>query len=142
MSSDLSLLNDVTLGQVFAVVGAITAIVLMVRKTMPFMKKISNFLDDWNGTEARAGVEAHPGVMARLGAVETGVTRLSARMEDIQASVGEVAHEVKPNSGKSMADRVNQIAAEVGVFGRREGDQLRYPGDDSRRSEEGVRQNR
>ncbi|MDH6111159.1 hypothetical protein P3T36_003183 [Kitasatospora sp. MAP12-15] len=60
------------------------------------MRRVDEFVDDWNGTTGRPGVApAHEGVMARLGGIET---RLTA-----------VEHELRPNSGSSMRDAIDRV---------------------------------
>lgn len=56
----------------------------------PTVKKVLDFLDDWNGEPSRPGVPARLGVMARL---------------------DEMHHELHPNSGSSLADAVNRTEA-------------------------------
>jgi hypothetical protein len=56
------------------------------------IKRVDEFIDDWNGTEERPGHPARPGVMARLEWIE---------------------HELKPNSGKSLRDSVDRIEREL-----------------------------
>ena len=56
----------------------------------PTVKKVLNFLDDWNGEPARPGVPERLGVMARL---------------------DEMHHELHPNHGSSLADAVNRTEA-------------------------------
>ena len=53
----------------------------------PTVRKVLDFLDDWNGEPARPGVPQRLGVMARL---------------------DEMHHELHPNSGSSLADAVNR----------------------------------
>ncbi|GIH27605.1 hypothetical protein Aph01nite_59150 [Acrocarpospora phusangensis] len=66
------------------IVGGITALVV-VRKSL---KKLSDFMDDWNGEPDRPGVPGRLGVMQRLEAIES---------------------EVKINHGSSLKDAVNRI---------------------------------
>jgi hypothetical protein len=58
-------------------------------------RRVDEFIDDWQGTPARPGVPVRPGVMARLGAIEV--------------KVEAIEHEVKPNSGSSLADAINRV---------------------------------
>lgn len=61
-----------------------------------FVQKITQFLDDWFGEEARPGVAPkRPGVMERLSRVE--------------ANMSTVAHEVVPNGGQSIKDQITRI---------------------------------
>lgn len=57
------------------------------KRIAPTVRKVTNFLDDWNGEPARPGVPQRLGVMARL---------------------DEMHHELHPNSGSSLADAVNR----------------------------------
>lgn len=86
---------DLTVGDIVTFVAAVTFIWLVVRKVRPFFEGIRNFLDDWNGTVERPGVKARPGVMQRLENVETGLDLAN--------------HQLHPNGGSSVADKVNQI---------------------------------
>ncbi len=72
------------------IIGAITAIVVGVTKTVQFFAKISRHVDDLVGEEARPGVPARPGIMQRLENIE---------------------HELTTNSGSSLKDAVRRIEA-------------------------------
>lgn len=91
--------SQVTVGEVIKAVGFIVAIagaILYIRKLVrPTWRAFSNFLEDWNGEPERPGVAGRPGVMERLEKLE----RLSL----------DVHHEVKPNGGNSMNDKVTRI---------------------------------
>ncbi|WP_329564652.1 hypothetical protein [Kitasatospora sp. NBC_01266] len=63
--------------------------------------RLEQIADDWAGVPARPGVPGHDGVMARLGAIER--------------RLGAVEHELHPNSGASLRDAVDRVAAQVGV---------------------------
>jgi hypothetical protein len=71
------------------VVGAIWLAVKIYHK---LFRRVGQFLDDWNGEVARPGVEARPGVMARLSAIE---------------------YEVNYDHGGSMKDQVRTLGVEV-----------------------------
>jgi len=66
---------------------AVLAVWALGKRVGPTVKKVLNFLDDWNGEPARPGVPQRLGVMARL---------------------DEMHHELHPNSGSSLADAVNR----------------------------------
>lgn len=51
-------------------VGGIIALVGVVWKIMPNLRRISHFLDDLMGEAARPGVPASPGILERLADVE------------------------------------------------------------------------
>lgn len=66
-------------------------LVRSVRKAWPHFRRFGHFLDDWTGEEERPGVPARPGVMDRLGQLES------------------ATRELKPNGGGSLKDAVNRI---------------------------------
>jgi hypothetical protein len=68
----------------------------------PMMRRIRNFLSDWEGEPPRQGVEERPGVMKRLQLVEYDVRAIKA--------------EVHPNSGGSMKDQLTEVARKVDVI--------------------------
>jgi hypothetical protein len=61
----------------------ITAAAVVVKGIKPFLRRISDFLDDWNGQPGRPGVPKRPGVMERLSTMEDVSTRLSNDVEQI-----------------------------------------------------------
>lgn len=67
----------------------------------PSAKKISDFLDDWNGEAHRAGVPERPGVMQRFQDVESWMAKYGVVIDKLD-------HEMHPNSGTSLADAVNR----------------------------------
>ena len=64
------------------------------------LRRTAHFFDDYFGEPARDGVEAKPGVMARLASME--------------AIVSQVHAETRPNHGTSLRDVVAATAADVG----------------------------
>lgn len=67
----------------------------------PIIKKITQFLDDWNGEPARDGVPERPGAMKRFQSIEEFTTKYGPIIDRLD-------HEMHPNSGSSMADAVNR----------------------------------
>lgn len=59
------------------------------------VRRVHEFLDDWNGEPAREGVEERPGVMKRLATLE-------ARTKTTE-------DELTPNGGGSVKDAVKRI---------------------------------
>ncbi|MDX2643460.1 hypothetical protein PV341_07705 [Streptomyces sp. PA03-1a] len=59
-----------------------------------FFRRVTQFIDDYFGEEARPGVPARPGLMERMGGMEE--------------RLGAVYHEVFPNDGGSLRDAVDQ----------------------------------
>ncbi|WP_405759415.1 hypothetical protein OG234_13075 [Streptomyces sp. NBC_01420] len=81
-------------GGAISVIGAVTTVLWRaLRASSHLASRAGQFLDDWYGEEERAGVPARPGVMERLGDLETGLQQ--------------VRHEVRPNSGGSLRDAVD-----------------------------------
>jgi len=62
-----------------------------VRWMLRTWKRVTDFLDDWFGEEARPGVEARPGFPERITRLERIVTNgLSDKVADIQARVARI----------------------------------------------------
>lgn len=86
---------------------ALTALVVAVagcvawagRWAWRLLRRTGHFLDDWTGEPARDGLEATPGVMARLASVEHLLAKVVA--------------ETTPNGGGSMRDVVARTAHDV-----------------------------
>lgn len=81
--------------EILAICGALVTIaagVAVVIQASKFLKKVSNFIDDWQGEPERPGVPGRDGVMTRL--------------EKIEA-------ELKTNHGSSLRDAVNRIESRV-----------------------------
>lgn len=75
-----------------AVFTAVTILFLGIRNVFRMWMKFSNFFDDWNGTTGRPGVDALPGVMARIHNIE---------------------HEIRENNGGSIKDATKRIEEKV-----------------------------
>ena len=73
-----------------------------VRWAWRIVKRFIRLLDDFLGEPARDGLEARPGVMARLASVETIVAQVHA--------------ETRPNHGSSLRDVVNRVEQEVNAI--------------------------
>jgi hypothetical protein len=90
-------------GWVAAITGLAVAVVTVLgwaaRSGWRVIRRTMHFLDDWLGEPERDGLDAKPGVMARLQSVEDLVAR--------------VADETRPNSGRSLRDVVARTAADV-----------------------------
>lgn len=82
-------------GAVVAMAGALALVWRATRSLRRIAGKVEDFVDDWQGIEARPGVPARPGVMLRLGAIEDRLAR--------------VEHELHPNSGASLRDAVDRV---------------------------------
>ncbi|MGW7416145.1 hypothetical protein [Streptomyces sp. NPDC054863] len=82
-------------GAIVATAGALAVVWRAVRPLRQLARRVEDFVDDWQGTEARPGVPARLGVMSRLGAIE----------QQLDA----VEHELHPNSGSSLRDAVDRV---------------------------------
>jgi hypothetical protein len=78
-----------------AVVAALGVLLAAGRAVWKWGRRVDNFFEDWAGEPGRPGVPARLGVMARL--------------ETIEDRLGAVEHELRPNSGKSLHDKVTRI---------------------------------
>ncbi|MDN3056169.1 hypothetical protein PH213_16775 [Streptomyces sp. SRF1] len=84
-------------GVVATVGGALGLLYRASRGARRLAARLGDLADDWQGTPARPGVSARPGVMQRLDAIEQ---QLAA-----------VEHELHPNSGASLRDAVDRVDA-------------------------------
>lgn len=88
-------------------VAALTALVVAVfgciawclRWAWRILRRVGHFLDDYAGEPARDGLDAKPGLMARLTAVE--------------GQLKHVVAETSPNHGRSIRDLVLKTAEDV-----------------------------
>lgn len=78
-----------------AIAGAAALARRAVRGVRRIVGRLDDFADDWSGVSARPGVPARPGVMARL--------------ERIEARLGGLEHELRPNSGHTLRDAVDRV---------------------------------
>ena len=85
--------------------------VMFAKYVWPILKKVSRQADDFLGEEARPGVARRPGVMERMQAQEEGQRALSAQQEELAKTLEIVRHEMFPNSGKSLRDKLDQTSA-------------------------------
>lgn len=77
--------------------------------TRPFRraaKGFEQFLEDWHGVPERPGFDAIPGIPERLRRLERNAREDRRRLE-------EIVHEIRPNSGGSLKDKVNKTTSDV-----------------------------
>lgn len=65
-ASDHNLLTDLTIGQLLGMAVTVAAVVAIIVKINPLMKKLNQFFGDWFGEPERPGVEGRLGAMERL----------------------------------------------------------------------------
>ena len=102
MTDWTDIFGDLTIAQVMLWIAAAGALITLVVKVWKPLKAFSDFLDDVKGEPGRPGVPARPGLMERVSAIES--------------SLGEVRHEVLPNTGTSLNDSARRTEAAVGVL--------------------------
>lgn len=96
---------NLNVGQVVLFVGGVLFVigvfVKLWKAVRPVWVGVREFLEDWRGEPARpeAGVPERPGVMKRLATNE----------EQLAA----IRHELYPNSGSSLRDRVDSIDSQL-----------------------------
>lgn len=78
-----------------AIAGLLVLLWRLARVILRIVGRLDEVADDWQGVPARPGVPERPGVMARLDAIED--------------RLGNVEHELHPNSGASLRDAVDRV---------------------------------
>lgn len=96
-------LGAVTLAELIAAWLGVIASVWLTRKAYttvwPWVRRVTRFLDDWQGTEESPGHPREPGVPERLLVLETRLQR--------------VEYQVQPNGGESAYDAMRLAVAEL-----------------------------
>jgi septal ring factor EnvC (AmiA/AmiB activator) len=87
------------------------ALFMLVKTVAPYIRKWMQLADDLNGTPARAGVPARPGMMERLASLDGKHEEQNAAIQDIKKEQTEqgkkletIRHEVEFNNGSSVKD--------------------------------------
>lgn len=119
--------------QVQAIAAGIGAVIAIIGFGWKFFRAVGQFvhmIDDMAGTKERKGVPARPGIMERLGTIETSqaqqqVTQnahteqlngLSAEMAEQSRMITAVSHEVHFNNGSSVKDSAVRTEAAVKIM--------------------------
>lgn len=124
-----------------AIVGvgaAVTVLWKLARWMVAQAKKWVLFMDDWNGTPARPGVCATPGVMARLDTLDSGQGELTKRLDAQDVSLFNLNRHVGNGNPKPLREIVEANTEDIkdifGIIGTRHKDAKRpaEPGPRSR----------
>jgi hypothetical protein len=78
----------------------------LIQPVIRFVRRIVHFVDDWFGEPERDGVPERPGVMLRLKLIDDHGQRTDERLDAIE-------HQLSPNSGSSLHDKVTRIETAV-----------------------------
>ncbi len=105
----------IILGVVLTGLGIIAALWKGGRAVARFMRRVYDFLDQWNGEPARDGEPARAGVPARLAALEVGQRETRAAVQQVRTEVQQVKGELKPNGGTTLRDGLNRIEEHLGT---------------------------
>lgn len=103
MSNIPAWLADITVGQIFAFLVGIGALVAAWRFIAPFVKTVKNFFEDWNGEAGRPndGVPGRKGIMATL--------------KDHGDQIAEIQSQVTPNHGSDLklSEELQHLRTEI-----------------------------
>lgn len=77
-------LAGLAVGDVALIVGGAAAVAALLWRLFRLMSRVTHFLDDWFGEDARPGVPERPGVMERLATVEQAQQRTEVRLARIE----------------------------------------------------------
>lgn len=103
MTDWTDLFGDITIAQALTWFLALVAFALLAIRGWKLLGSLKDFMDDVKGEPARAGVPARPGLMERVGSIET--------------SLAQVKHEVLPNTGTSLRDAADRTEKKVDDIG-------------------------
>lgn len=81
-------------GAITVVSGLLAGLWRLGRGVVRTAHRMNEFMDDWYGEPARAGVPARPGVLERVAGMES--------------RLGRMEHELHPNAGGSLRDAVDE----------------------------------
>lgn len=110
-TADHNLLLDLSVGELVAILGSLAAIVALIRKFGPLLRRLDDLLDDWFGQKPRPGVPERKGVMQRLSDQDVAIqevrtlvdpligldhpgnhNQVLSRLDDLDASAHRVSH--------------------------------------------------
>lgn len=97
----------------WAIVGSFAgaAIGWLGRKAWLGVRRWTRFLDDYEGTSARPGVEERPGVMARLQTIEASNTEQTALLAEMQPTVADMKQILGQPNGVDLGTKIDRLWA-------------------------------
>lgn len=94
-----------------AVVGGISAIIALCAVVVPWVRRLSEMIDDWTGVPDRPGVSGRDGVMVRLDKIETALkdnglstAKDRQRQIDVLMAINEKIERVINSEGHSESE--------------------------------------
>lgn len=95
----------VTLGGAWAVVT----------KVVPAIRAFWRFIDEISGEPAQFGRPARPGIVQKIDQIGAEQAHIRDEVSHLTDRVGEIRHEVFPNSGGSLRDAVDRLEQQARV---------------------------
>ncbi|WP_062435003.1 hypothetical protein [Herbidospora daliensis] len=96
-------MTGIELVDVFVVVGIIGGAIALLWKggtwLMRIIRRIQDFLDDWNGEPARPGVPARPGFPERIAALEAESAQVATTVEAVSTRLTRVERKIDTAGG-------------------------------------------
>lgn len=98
-----------------AIALALLGIARLTRALWRISRSVAHFLEDWHGTPERPGRPPVPGFPERTEALEKHTEGMCDRLTRLDMKVTSIEHEMHPNSGRSLRDKVDKIADVTGA---------------------------
>lgn len=78
-----------------------------------FTSKFGHLIDDMMGEPERPGVPRRPGWGERIARLDDGNLHIIGQVNDLGSRVGHIEAEFRPDSGKSLRDRIDGIESHL-----------------------------
>jgi hypothetical protein len=102
-----------TLVIIGGVVAVSSAVVAFGRGAWRWMRRLSHFIDDVTGEDARNGQPRRPGLVEQVDMLRTRQEEIGAIAKKAAEDVAAVRHELTVNGGTSVKDVVNRTARDT-----------------------------